>query len=163
MGRALTFNGPVETGLRALVLLAETFPASLDVGRLVVFDYLLVHSDDLPGGPSGLHPKTPHRAGELLVRRELIQHGLNLYRSRGLVSRRFDKTGLSFSATERTGGFLDALDAGYTHQLRIRAQWVAAELKTFSAADLRRLVNQNLGRWGAEFEFESVLFNEGSP
>ena len=127
MGRPLTFNGPVETGLRAVVLLADIYPETLDMERLVVFDYLLVHSDDLPGGPTGLHPKTPHRAGELLVRRELIHQGLNLYRSRHLVSRRFESTGLSYSATERTGGFLDALDATHTQLLRARARWVGQE------------------------------------
>ena len=54
------FNGPVEIGLRALALLNEAFPACYSMQRLVVFDYLVVHSDDMPGGPTGLHPKTPY-------------------------------------------------------------------------------------------------------
>lgn len=82
------FNGAVEIGLRALSLLNEAFPATYSLQRLVVFDYLVVHSDDLPNGPAGLHPKTPHRGGELLVRRAVLEEGLLLYQSRGLVELR---------------------------------------------------------------------------
>lgn len=52
------FNSPVESGLRALVLLYSLFPTSASLQRLVVFDYLLIHSDDVPDGPEGLHPRT---------------------------------------------------------------------------------------------------------
>ena len=160
MGTSLTFNGPVESGLRSLTLLVEMFPDALDMTRLVVFDYLVVHSDDVPGGPSGLHPKTPHRAGELLVRRDVIRGGLNLYRSRGLILREFQAGGVFYSATDYAGAFLDALDATYTLHLRERARWVVGRYGATNSGDLRRLVSDNLGAWGSEFEFESVLFEE---
>jgi hypothetical protein len=51
------FNSAVEIGLRSLCLLTAAFPAAYSLQRLVVFDYLLVHSDDMPGGPPGLHPQ----------------------------------------------------------------------------------------------------------
>jgi hypothetical protein len=53
------FNGPVEIGLRALCVLTTAFPTEYALQRLVVFDYFLVHSDDIEGGPEGLHPRTP--------------------------------------------------------------------------------------------------------
>ena len=65
---ATPFNSPLETGVRALTVLAESAPAALDLQRLVYFDYLVVHSADA-GGPRSLHPNTPLRNGELLVRR----------------------------------------------------------------------------------------------
>lgn len=74
---------------------------------------LSVHSDDAPGGPVGLHPQTPNRGGELLVRRDTLRQGLMLYQSRSLLERRFEQSGLYFVATERSGSFLDALDAEY--------------------------------------------------
>ena len=66
------FNGPVEIGLRALAVLNDAYPVVYSLQRLVVFDYLIVHSDDVLGGPSGLHPQTPRRGGELLVRRGVV-------------------------------------------------------------------------------------------
>jgi len=79
------FNGPIEIGLRAISILNDAYPSGYSLQRLIIFDYLSVHSDDISGGPTGLHPKTPHRSGELLVRRDVLQKGLLLYMGRGLA------------------------------------------------------------------------------
>jgi hypothetical protein len=151
------FNGPIEIGLRALSLLSEAFPASYSLQRLVVSDYLLVHSDDLPNGLPGLHPKTPHRGGELLVRRTVLEQGLMLYQSRGLLDRRYTATGVMFAATERTAGFLDALSTGYSVELRERAAWLVSLFGEISDSELLKITNSQVGEWGAEFAMESVL------
>jgi hypothetical protein len=151
------FNGPIEIGLRALTLLGEDFPSTYSLQRLVVCDYLLVHSDDLPGGPVGLHPKTPHRGGELLVRRAVLEQGLMLYQSRGLLEHRYTETGVMFAATERTAAFLDALSSDYVMQLRERAAWLVQLFREVSDSELRTTANTYVGEWGAEFAMESVL------
>lgn len=151
------FNGPIEIGLRALSLLSEAFPTPHSLQRLVVSDYLLVHSDDVPGGPPGLHPKTPHRGGELLVRRAVLEQGLMLYQSRGLVERHYTEAGVMFAATERTGGFLDALSSGYVVELRERAAWLVSSFWNLSDSELLKITNSQIGEWGAEFAMESVL------
>ena len=81
-----TFNSPIETGIRALILLAESYPALIDLQRLLEYDYIMVHTADVDGPPS-IHPALPLRSGELLVRRELIERGLMLMIGRGLVTR----------------------------------------------------------------------------
>jgi hypothetical protein len=151
------FNGPIEIGLRALTLLGEDFPSTYSLQRLVVCDYLLVHSDDLPGGPVGLHPKTPHRGGELLVRRAVLEQGLMLYQSRGLLEHRYTETGVMFAATERTAAFLDALSSDYVMQLRERAAWLVQLFREVSDSELQTTANTYVGEWGAEFAMESVL------
>lgn len=157
-GKALPpFNGPIEIGLRALTLLSEDFPTAYSLQRLVVFDYLLVHSDDLPGGPPGLHPKTPHRGSELLVRRAVLEQGLMLYQSRGLLERQYSETGVMFVATERTAAFLDALYSDYAAQLRARAGWLVSLLGEKTDTELVNMANSQVGEWGAEFAMESVL------
>lgn len=157
---AMPFNGPVETGLRCLAILNEAFPAIYSLQKLIVFDYLSVHSDDAPGGPEGLHPQTPNRSGELLVRRDALREGLMLYQSRGLVERRFEPGGVYYTATERSGGFLDALDAAYVRVLRSRADWVVERFGAFDDHALLQFVNEHIGTWGAEFERASVLWAE---
>lgn len=157
------FNGPVEIGLRALSILSEAYPEAYSLQKLVVFDYIVVHSDDIPGGPPGLHPKTPHRNGELFVRRGILNEGLLLYQSRGLVERRYDHSGVFFAATERSAGFLDALTADYALSLRERARWVIEQYGAFSDSQLQELVREHIGQWGTEFEMESVLWEEETP
>lgn len=154
------FNGPVEIGLRAISILNDAFPRGYSLQRLIIFDYLSVHSDDIEGGPVGLHPKTPHRSGELLVRREALQKGLELYMGRGLAEQRFQETGVTYAATERTGSFLDVLQTGYVADLRTRTGWLVDTFHSMSDGELNFLVQKNLGAWGAEFEMESVLWME---
>lgn len=154
------FNGPVEIGLRALTILCQAYPAAYSLQRLVVSDYLLVHSDDLPDGPSGLHPKTPHRSGELLIRRNVIEAGLLLYHSRGLIERKFTDKGVFFAATERSAAFLNALSAEYSIALQDRAAWLNDNYRQLTDGVLEQIVREHLGDWGAEFVMESVLWDD---
>jgi ABC-three component (ABC-3C) system Middle Component 2 len=145
------FNSPLEVGLRAVCVLVAAFPAAASLQRLVIFDYLIVHSDDAPDGPPGLHPRMPLRGGEILSRRQVVQQGLALYRSRGLVERRFTAEGVAHAATERSAGFLDGLGASYLAGLRERAIWLAERFDGVADAELEALVRRSIGRWGAEF------------
>lgn len=130
--------------------------------RLVIFDYFIVHSDDLPDGPPGLHPQTPYRSGELLVRRGILQDSILLYASRGLIDRRYSSEGVYFAASETAAAFLDALTSRYVRLLRDRADWLVASLGDRSDADIEQIANRNLGKWGAEFVMQSVLWEEPS-
>lgn len=153
------FNGPIEIGLRALVILTEAFPAAYSLQRLVISDYLVVHSDDADG-PQGLHPQTPRRSGELLVRRESLQQGLLLYQSKGLIERRYEPDGIMFAATEASAAFIDVLESQYVSDLRSRAEWFNSRFRGMADKELNDFVKTRLGDWGAEFEFESVLWEE---
>lgn len=156
------FNSPIEIGLRSAVLLFEMYPVVASLQRLVVYDYLLVHSDDVPDGPAGLHPKTPHRSGELLVRRETLQKGLLLYMSRGLIHGAYLPEGVRYSATERTGGFIDSFDATYVGDLRSRAAWLVEQFGGRTDEQLDEFVREHLGEWGAEFEAEALLWEDSN-
>jgi len=154
------FNGPVEIGLRALCVLTTAFPAAYALQRLVVFDYFLVHSDDIEGGPAGLHPQTPHRGGEVLVRRGVIQDGLTLYESRGLIERVYEDGGIFFAATDKSADFLDTLSTEYLAGLRDCSNWVVDSFGALKDAELEAMVRDRIGTWGAEFAMESVLWTE---
>lgn len=147
------FNSAVETGLRILALLTAHESDDCSLERLIVLDYLLVHSHDFPGGPPSLHPDTPFRGGEVLVRRNLIRAGVNLYASRGLILRLFSARGETFAASDEAAGFMDSLASPYAAALRDRATWVRETLSDRSDQDLRDLVRARLADWGAEFTF----------
>lgn len=154
------FNGPIEIGLRALCVLTTAFPTAYALQRLVVFDYFLVHSDDIEGGPEGLHPQTPHRGGEILVRRGVLQDGLTLYESRGLIERVYKDGGIFFAATDRSADFLDTLSTEYLKALRERSNWIVDSFGPLADEELDGMVREHIGTWGAEFSMESVLWTE---
>ena len=87
------FNSPLESGVRSLIILLNTYPKPIDIQLIVELDYFVLHSADI-GGPSSLHAALPYRSGELLIRRGLIENGLMLFISRGLVERVMSSEGI---------------------------------------------------------------------
>jgi hypothetical protein len=118
------FNSAVENGLRALVVLAAGRTRRHDLDRLVVLDYLLVHSGDFDPAPPSLHPEVPYRFGEVLVRRPLVETGIHFMASRGLILQEFTPEGRLYYASDAAEAFLDSLRAPHAGRLRERASWV---------------------------------------
>ena len=158
LSKEITFNSPLECGLRALILLeASGQQNGCDLQRLVFYDYLLVHSGDVPDGPPSVHPPTPLRSGEALVRRQWFERGLLLMLSRELIGRNFSDTGISYASTDITSPFLAYLEEPYTAQLRERAEWVVSQFGEQSDADLVTFFKVNLDRWGGEFIYNEAI------
>lgn len=150
--QARPFNTPIETGLRLLFALDEAKGEAFDLQRLVSYDYLLVHSGDVEGGPTSLHPAVPFRGGELLVKRELVLAGLDAMFAKELLEKKFQRTGICYCATELTGPFLRLLVSAYASSLRARAAWVVSRFAICTDEMLEKYMNDNVGRWGAEFD-----------
>jgi hypothetical protein len=146
------FNTPIESGLRLLFALDEAKGEAFDLQRLVSYDYLLVHSGDVEGGPASLHPAVPFRGGELLVKRELVLAGLDAMFVKELLEKKFEPTGICYRATALTGAFLKLLVSAYASSLRARAAWVVSHFATYTDEMLERYMTENVGRWGAEFD-----------
>jgi hypothetical protein len=149
--QASPFNSALETGLRSVAILAEACPDELDLQRLLYFDYLVVHSSDADG-PASLHPNTPLRNGELLVRRGIIERGLLLYISRSLVERHARECGIFYAASEGAGPFLECLESGYSRALRERASWAIETFGSLDDDELKSYFDARFERWTREFQ-----------
>ena len=95
-----------------------------------------------------------------MVRRESLQRGLLLYESRGLIERRYEPDGIVFAATEASAAFIDVLESRYVSGLRSRTGWLISRFHKLADKELHDFVKKQLGNWGAEFEFESVLWED---
>jgi hypothetical protein len=144
-----TFNTPLESGLRALFVLAAARRRAFDTQRLVYFDYLLVHSAEVDG-PESLHPRSPAQKGELLVRRALLQDGLDLMRSRDLIERRFKAGGIAYAATTAGANLVSEFESDYAALLRERAAWVVETFAPKSDQALADLLGARVTRWDDE-------------
>ena len=145
------FNSPLETGVRSLTILVAAFPEAFDLQRLVEMDYLVVHSGDADG-PESLHAPLPLRAGELLVRRGLIEKGLILMMSRGLVKRMPSDDGFRYVAEETAAPFISSLTTDYSCRLRERADWAARRFQDISTGEIRHITHRLFERWSSEFQ-----------
>src|ERR1700722_11447057 len=109
---ALTFNGPLEAGVRAVAILAAAFPRSFDLQRLTALDYLLVRTRQL-GGPDDLHPATPIQTPATEVRRKVVHNALLLMMTRDLIVREVHPDGLRYRAGETAAPFLNSIRTPY--------------------------------------------------
>jgi hypothetical protein len=147
----IPFNSPLETGVRSLAILVAAFPTAFDLQRLVEMDYLVVHSGDVDG-PHSLHAPLPLRAGELLVRRGLIENGLLLMMSRDLVQRVPKDDGFNYLAGETAAPFMSSLTSEYSRQLMDRASWAVSRFENVSTEDIRRITHRVFEKWSSQFQ-----------
>lgn len=154
------FNSPLEAGLRCLAILTAGYPNNYDLSRLVFYDYMLVHSGDITGGPESLHPATPHRSGEILIRRPVLESGLNLFLSKGLINVIYNQDGILYSATELSSPFLDSLSSEYVSKLKNNAYWLVDSFDIFDIQSIQEMINRNIRNWGGEFISESIVRRE---
>ncbi|MFZ2155935.1 MAG: ABC-three component system middle component 2 [Bradyrhizobium sp.] len=157
-GRQVTFNGPLEAGIRAVALLGAAYPRAFDLQRLTALDYLLVRTNDLDGGPESLHPPTPLRSPDAEVRRRIVHQGLVLMMSRDLVEQEPQEAGLMYVAGENAAAFLDALQSSYLLRLKDRANWLIEHFSGYTDAEFNAIIRQYFDDWMIEFqEFERSI------
>ena len=122
------FNSPFELGLRMVYLLCSLRPFGADLQKLVLLDYAIVYSGDL-AGPSSLHTPVPYRGSELLSRRELIEQGLYIMSTRGLVDATMDDTGITYVAGPSALAMVGSLTSPYFLELEARCRWAASSFR----------------------------------
>lgn len=151
------FNSPLEIGLRCLYILNQVPGEALDLQRLIYYDYLMIHSSDVPGGPISLHPKIPHRSTEILIKRNILMKGLFLMKSKELIEVIFGQDGISYQTSRLTSTFLEYLNSDYSKSLKDTSKWVISTFTKYSDHALAEFITTNLHSWGGEFLNESLL------
>lgn len=149
--KVVAFNSPFELGVRMVYLLNSLQPTGADLQKLVLLDYAVVYSDDL-GGPPSLHTPVPHRGSEYLSRRGLIEQGLYLMSTRGLVAVIMDKSGITYYAGDVARAMVGALTSPYLRELERRCRWAAERFSLLSSREMTESFAQQGHLWGAEFE-----------
>lgn len=150
----LPFNGPLETGMRAVLNLHACFPKLLDIQRLTALDYLIVRTSVLDGPPD-LHPATPIVSPITQVRRKSVQAALRLMLSRQLVEQVATERGIFYRAGESAKFFVDAMQSSYVRQLMHRATWLANYSAQLDDQEFDNRMSQMLEHWVSEFQDES--------
>ncbi|AXQ31058.1 threonine transporter [Solimonas sp. K1W22B-7] len=149
--KPVTFNGPLEAGIRAVAILGAAYPQSYDLQRLVAFDYLLVHTADV-GGPDNLHPPTPIQSAELLVRRKIVEQALLLMMTRDLVEREVTSEGIKYLAGENAATLLSTVSSHYLLALKDRASWLVEVLGKHTDDEFRGVMHRFFDKWVEEFQ-----------
>jgi hypothetical protein len=151
------FNTPIEVGLRALIILNELSPELLDLNRLVIYDYLVTHSKDVDEEMESLHPSVPNRSGEIIIKRKVMQEGINLMYSRELLDIVYTKTGVYYKANDLSTYFINYFDSHYAREIKQYSLWLHEKISHFSDKKLNDFITANVSKWGSEFTKESLI------
>lgn len=155
-----TLNSPLELGLRALVILTATFPRPLDVDRLVLLDYCLLHSADL-GGPASVLPAISTRGGELGIKRSVLEHGIQMMARAGKIDVVASAEGLTYRASEAAAPFLRLVSSPLLNRLTEVAEWAAADFGDLPADGIRERIRLIADQWSAEWTEDSLGIDGG--
>ena len=152
----IIFNFPLEIALR-LLFIFNSSSIPLDLQRLIYYNYILVHSSDIPNGPKSIHADLPRRSCEMLVNRPIIKKGLTLLLSKDLISVQYDRNGIQFRKNKNTSFFINYFESSYSQLLRDRSNWLSSEFDEFNDEELAQIIESNIGKWGSEF---SVIYED---
>lgn len=151
----LPFNSPLETGVRSVVILNASYPQAYDLFQLTWLDHLVVHSADV-GGPPSMHPDVPQRSGEILIRRRLVENGLNMMRRLHMVEVVAYKQGVLYRASGEAAPFVALMSTEYALLLKERAKWLADGIGKLSHEGMSDLIINRLGKWNIEFDKKNI-------
>ncbi|EOT2066623.1 TPA: threonine transporter [Proteus mirabilis] len=146
------FNSPLETGIRALCILSIDDSLQFDLQQIMALDHLIVHTGDFENGPESLHPNTQSRAGELIIRRNLIEQGLILMEYKGLLSKLSLPNGFFYTSTDLAHVFIESMTNSYMKNLINRAEWAIEQLKNEDHDVFKFVFKRAINNWSNEFE-----------
>lgn len=149
--KPMTFNGPLEAGIRAVAVLGSAYPNSFDIQTLTAYDYLLVRTSVLDG-PEDLHPSAPIQTPATEVRRKIVQDALHMMMTRDLVERNIGVEGISYRAGDAAAMFLESLTTPYICALKERAEWLTNRLSDYDEAAFDEMMHEFFDRWIVEFQ-----------
>jgi hypothetical protein len=153
------FDSPLETGLRALVVLEALHPRACDLREMTWYDHLVVNTADVVGregdeAPQSLHPATPGRQDALIVRRDAVEKSLLLMHRVHLVEVVHGEDGIRYAAGETAPSFLDALQAPYMVRLKDRARWLAQRFEGMDTDEISAFIDGQFGLHAIQFRGE---------
>lgn len=151
------FNTPLEAGLRCLVILTGLENTGADIQRLIYLDYLLTHYGDVDSNYESLHPSTPFRSGEILIKRELVNQGLHLMVSKKLINIEYGERGILYKAMPYSKAFLQHFESNYMLKLLNINELLVDRFFSYTDEELKNFIMRNIDRWGGEFVKEAFV------
>ena len=120
--KPITFNSPLEAGIRAVSILGAAYPQTYDLQRLVALDYLLVHTGDI------------------------------LMMTRDLVEREVTPEGIKYGAGENAATFLSSVSSNYLLSLKDRAVWLVETIGDLTDEQFKGMMRRFFDKWVEEFQ-----------
>lgn len=146
----LIINNSIEISLRILVLFNE-LEKSIDLQRVIYYDYALLHSADFDKNQKSLHPPSPFRKEELVVKNNSIKEALSILCQKQLINIEYNNEGIFYKKNDLTPLLIQHLKSDYVAQLRCKSKWINATFNNYEDQELLKYFDDTIGKWNSEF------------
>lgn len=144
-------NSPMEFGLRAMILLAKIEGEGIDIDKLLIYDYLLTNSGEFNEEYPSLHVETPYKYSKLVVKREILKEGVNIFTKCGLIDIVLDERGIYYKKNIYTEAFLKNMTSKYKEKLEQIAEWIISDIHFKNGFKIEEEINKRILKYGIEF------------
>lgn len=151
MNNRYMMNSPIEFGLRALILLTQIGDEGIDIDRLLIYDYLLTNSGEFNKEYPSLHAETPYKYSKLVVKREVLKEGVNIFTKCGLIDVILNETGIYYKKNMYTEAFLKNMTSKYKQKLVDIARWIISDIHYKDDSKIEEEINSRILKYGIEF------------
>lgn len=147
---AKIYNSVIEIGMRALVILSYSQTSSKSLDEIMILDHLALNTFDV-GGPVSLHAPIPNRGVQVYSKRKILNKSIQLLLSKELITISATSNGFRYLINENGKNYLTYFESKYFHLLNQRVLWIMENFGQMDESQLKKVVNQNLAKWGEEF------------
>jgi len=158
--RRKILNGTLEVALRLLAIMT-TCKTAMTVERLSIYSYFALYLSDYKPDESSIHPEIPYRNSSFINGSDVIMQALEMLLARGLAECVLASSSMKFKATDFGSNLYGQIDGTYKNTLVASIKEVHQLMKGKSDRFLNNYIYSHLAQWGSEFEYESVLKENG--
>lgn len=150
-------NTPLECALRILIILSENRTDFFDIEKLGYYDYLCVNLRDYSESHISLHPQSPYRTGEILIKRPLVKTAIKVLVQKGLVNITYNSSGFGIAANEFSQYFLSQIQSEYALKFTESTKIASKLLDGKTNEDLRTFFETFSKNYDEKYMNESIL------
>lgn len=156
------YNTPIEIGVRLLMIIVKN-KIEIDFDKLLILDYLSLHSNIINDKSKSLHPDNPFHGLEIYSKMNISKNAINILISKGLIDVNFTSKGIAYSSNSISEYFLSFFEGDYYNELEKSIEIIIDNFNSYSSEELQEYVLKNIDKWNSkELNNINQYLNESS-
>ncbi|MDU5107635.1 ABC-three component system middle component 2 [Clostridium sp.] len=156
MNESKIYNTPVEIGVRLLMIIVKN-KIEIDFDKLLILDYLSLHSNLINDNFKSLHPDNPFHGLEVYSKMNISKSAIDLLVSKGLIDVKFTSNGIVYSSNSISEYFLSFFECDYYKELEESIEKIIGNFNSYNSNELQEYVFKNIDKWNGNSRSLSVI------
>lgn len=150
------YNTPVEIGVRLLMIIVKS-KIEIDFDKLLILDYLSLHSNVINNRFKSLHPDNPFHGLEIYSKINISKSAINLLISKGLIDVKVTSKGIVYNSNSISEYFLSFFEGDYYKELEESVEKIIDNFNSYSSEELQKYILKNIDKWNGNGRSLSII------